>query len=115
VIYLNGLYVEPHFQKGTRGFRIFHDCHYFREKFYYHPNNEISEKWMRNLMEHAACYDVTKKYERLNMLGQGKFSTVYLCHHQEITVSGSDEMLAMKYIEKQSLTRKEREFLRDEI
>ena len=66
-------------------------------------------------MEHAACYDVTKKYERLNMLGQGKFSTVYLCHHQEITASGSDEMLAMKYIEKQSLTRKEREFLRDEI
>ena len=66
-------------------------------------------------MEHAACYDVTKKYERLNMLGKGKFSTVYLCHPQEISDKGNDEMLAMKFIDKQQLTRKEREFLRDEI
>jgi predicted Ser/Thr protein kinase len=56
---------------------------------------------MRNIMEHAACYDVTKKYERLNMLGKGKFSTVYLCHPQEIGDGKDDEMLAMKFIDKQ--------------
>jgi len=94
------LYIEPHFHNGTKGLRIFHDCHYFKEKFYYHTHNEIAEKWMHNMMEHAACSDVTKKYERLNMLGQGKFSTVYLCHLQEISASGNDEMMAMKYIEK---------------
>ena len=114
MIYLNGLYVEPHFYKGTRGFRVFHDCQYFKEKFYYHTSNDVAEKWMKNVMEHAACYDVNKKYERLNMLGKGKFSTVYLCHPQDVSAKG-DEMLAMKFIEKPSLTRKEREFLRDEI
>jgi len=100
VIYLNGLYVEPHFHKGIKGFRIFHDSQYFIEKHFYHTNNDVADKWMRAIMEHAACYDVTKKYERLNMLGKGKFSTVYLCHPQEISDKGNDEMLAMKFIDK---------------
>ena len=55
---------------------------------------------MQNVMEHAACYDVNKKYERSSMLGKGKFSTVYLCHPQDVTAKG-DEMLAMKFIDKQ--------------
>jgi hypothetical protein len=32
VIYLNGLYVEPLFLEGKKGFRIYHDSEYFKEK-----------------------------------------------------------------------------------
>lgn len=87
--------MEALFHKGVKGFRLFHDSEYFKERRFFHTDNMMAEKWTRAVMEHAACYDVTKKYERLNMLGKGKFSTVYLCHSQE---QGNDEMLAMKFI-----------------
>lgn len=38
VIYLNGLYIEPYFTKGVKGFRIFHDCDYFKERMFYHKD-----------------------------------------------------------------------------
>jgi hypothetical protein len=38
VIYLNGLYIEPYFTKGVKGFRIFHDSEYFKEKMLYHKD-----------------------------------------------------------------------------
>lgn len=53
---------------------------------------------------------MTKKYERLKQLGKGKFSTVYLCRSQE-----TDELVAMKLIDKKQLTSREKEFLREEI
>ena len=62
------------------------------------------------MQKEAKYYDVTEKYEKLNMLGKGKFSTVYLCKSKS-----TGEYAAMKLIDKQHLTPKEREFLRDEI
>lgn len=94
--------------------RIYHDSEYFKERTYYHRSNDTIEKWLKQLRLHAQFFDISKKYERLNMLGRGKFSTVYLCQSQDMS-PGEEEFLAMKLIDKKSLSRKEREFLRDEI
>lgn len=44
------------------------------------------------------------------MIGKGKFSQVFLCKNRE-----TDELVAMKLIDKTSLTMKEKDFLREEI
>lgn len=44
------------------------------------------------------------------MLGKGKFSIVYMCKHRE-----TEEILAMKHIDKNQLTMREKDFLREEI
>ena len=36
MIYLNGLYVEPLITDGMKGFRIYHDSEYFKEKKFFH-------------------------------------------------------------------------------
>ena len=71
--------MEPLFLKGYKGFRIFHSSEYFKEKKFFHKESSEAEKWIKAVKEHAQYYDVTKKYERIRMLGKGKFSTVYLC------------------------------------
>jgi hypothetical protein len=43
---LNGLYVETYFNKGIKGFRVFHDSDYFHEKAYYHKDDTVAEKWI---------------------------------------------------------------------
>ena len=43
-------------------------------------------------------------------IGRGKFSLVYNVRHRE-----TNELFAMKYIDKEKLTLKEKEFLREEI
>lgn len=53
VIYLNGLYIEPLFHKGMKGFRIYHDSEYFKEKKFFHGESEVAEKWIRAIREHA--------------------------------------------------------------
>jgi serine/threonine protein kinase len=60
---------------------------------------------------HAQYFEAEARYKRTVELGKGKFSTVYLAQSQEM----GEEDLAMKLIDKKSLTRKERDFLRDEI
>ena len=79
VIYLNGLYIEPYFMKGLKGFKIYHDCDYFKERMYYHKDMKSADKWTDAIRAEAEYYDVTKKYEKMTTLGKGKFSTVYLC------------------------------------
>jgi predicted Ser/Thr protein kinase len=44
------------------------------------------------------------------MLGKGKFSIVYMCKNRE-----TEEILAMKHIDKKILTVREKDFLREEI
>lgn len=88
-----------------KGFRLYHHSEYFREKRFFHPDSSIAEKWIRAVQDHAHFFDVTKKYERIRMLGKGKFSTVYLCRSLEGTVSADDlnsneEFLAMKLLDK---------------
>jgi serine/threonine protein kinase len=102
--------VETYFAKGIKGFRVFHDSDYFHEKSYFHKENEIAEKWITAIKDQSQFFDVTKKYERLNLLGKGKFSTVYLCRSYE-----TDEVVAMKHIDKKQLTPREKDFLREEI
>lgn len=115
VIFLNGLYIEPLAYKGMKGFRIFHDSEYFREKKYFHPDNSVAEKWIRAILEHAAYFDVKTKYQIGRLLGKGKFSNVYMATALEVQSSEDDAPLAMKILDKKALTPKEREFLRDEI
>lgn len=110
MIYLNGLYVEPYFTKGVKGFRIYHDSDYFKSRMFYHKDSKMADKWIQYVKHQASYFDVSKRYERLHMLGKGKFSTVYLCRSQD-----SDENLAQKLIDKKKLTTREREFLREEI
>jgi hypothetical protein len=76
--------VEPLFNNGVKGFRIFHDSEYFREKQYFHPQNDVIDRWTKAIKVHAQYFDVNKKYERMQMLGKGKFSSVYLCQLQEL-------------------------------
>jgi hypothetical protein len=64
---------------------------------------------------HAQYFEADAKYKRGIELGKGKFSTVYLAQKQEMTPGDQEEDLAMKFIDKKSLSRKERDFLRDEI
>ena len=59
----------------------------------------------------AKCFDMNKKYDKMNMIGKGKFSTVYLCK----SLTNEGEYVAMKQIDKKHLTPRERDFLREEI
>jgi hypothetical protein len=115
VIYLNGLYVEPLFLEGMKGFRIYHDSEYFKEKQFVLSEPDQHEKWIRAVKQHAAFYDIPKRYEKIRQIGQGKFSTVHLVRSVEGDLGDADDLLAMKQLDKKQLTRKEREFLRDEI
>jgi serine/threonine protein kinase len=115
VIYLQGVYVERQFHKGYKGLRIFHENEYFLEKQFFHKDSEVAERWMRAIKEHSQYVEFKEKYDKDKVLGKGKFSTVYLCTPKEAPAGDEDHHLAMKQIEKKSLTRKEREFLRDEI
>lgn len=58
VIYLNGLYIDPLFHNGVKGVRIYHDSEYFKEKTYFHRQNDIIEKWTKNLRLHAQFFDI---------------------------------------------------------
>lgn len=100
-----------------KGFRIFHDSEYFQEKRFFSKDKDIADKWINAIKKHAQNFDITKKYERMQQLGKGKFSTVYFARSLMDNDGDydDDEVLAMKLIDKQHLTRKEREFLRDEI
>ena len=53
---------------------------------------------------------MSSKYEKLNLLGRGKFSFVHLARNLK-----TDELVAMKIIDKKYLSVKERDFLREEI
>lgn len=44
------------------------------------------------------------------MIGKGKFSSVFLCRNRE-----TEELVAMKLIDRTTLTIKEKDFLREEI
>lgn len=65
VIYLNGLYVEPYFTKGIKGFRIFHDSEYFKEKVFYHKDQKLIDIWINKVKLQAAYYDINKKYQKM--------------------------------------------------
>ena len=67
------------FHKGAKGFSVFHDSEYFKEKKYFNKDSELADKWIRLVKEQAQYYDVTKRYETIRTLGKGKFSSVYLC------------------------------------
>jgi serine/threonine protein kinase len=110
-VYLNGLYAEPsQYVKGLKGIKIYHDCDYFKERHLYHKDARYMDKWLNAIQHEAEYIDVTKKYQKIQELGKGKFSTVHLCLCQD-----SGDYVAMKLIDKKQLTSREREFLKDEI
>lgn len=79
MIYLDGLYVEQYWWKGVKGFRLTHDSDYFKPRTYYNKKNEEIDKWTNCVRNAARCFDIQRKYQQLNELGKGKFSTVFLC------------------------------------
>jgi hypothetical protein len=62
---LNGLYVEPYFVKGIKGFKIYHDSDYFKEKQYFNKDGAIADTWINAVKNEANFFDITRKYEKL--------------------------------------------------
>lgn len=60
------------------------------------------------MREEAEVADINIKYEKINQIGSGKYSTVFLCR---LNNDESDDYFAMKIIDKNTLTKKERLFL----
>ena len=96
--------------KGFKGFTLEHESENFKEKTYFHKNPLETEYWVKELKEEAECRDFNQVYQRLNEIGKGKFSTVYNVRNRE-----TSELLAMKLIDKNKLSVREKEFLREEI
>lgn len=46
VIFLNGVYVDPIMIKGFKGFHLFHECEYFKERIFFHKDNKEADKWL---------------------------------------------------------------------
>lgn len=74
LIFLNGIYVEPVMEKGLKGVRLFHECEYFKERVFLNKNPLEADKWLAAIRAEAEYYDFNQKYEKLNMIGKGKFS-----------------------------------------
>ena len=110
VIFINGLYVVPTMIKGFRGFSLTHESDYFKEREFFHKTFADADQWVKALQDEADYHDFNKIYQRMGEIGKGKFSTVYNVRNRE-----TNELFAMKYIDKNRLTMKEKEFLREEI
>jgi serine/threonine protein kinase len=95
VIYLDGIYVDTYFSKGLKGLRLYHDSDYFRERTLHHKDQRTMDLWLKAAKQQAQFIDINQRYQRLHMLGKGKFSTVHLCKSQD-----NDENAAMKLIDK---------------
>ena len=112
IISLKGLYINQiKNDKNSEyyGFVIFHEQKSFKPRVFYHRNQEVIQDWVKNLKEQANNLSFDAKYIRGRKLGNGKFSVVYQCKNQE-----TQEIVAMKQIDKIQLTEREREFLREE-
>lgn len=104
------MYVEGIMEKGRKGIIIFHECDYFKEQLLFHKDGLEADKWVKAIQEEAQFFDINEKYDRQQMLGKGKFSQVYLCKSR-----ATEEFVALKQIDKNELTTKEKEFLMEEI
>ena len=62
IIYLHGVYIDPYFTKGIKGFRIYHDCDYFKERCFYHKDQKLIDVWIAKMRLQARYFDVNKKY-----------------------------------------------------
>ena len=69
-----------------------------------------ADAWEKALRKEADNEDFHAIYQKMGEIGRGKFSLVYNVRHRE-----TNELFAMKYIDKEKLTLKEKEFLREEI
>ena len=64
---------------------------------------------MRHIRYQANNLSFEEKYNKGKKLGNGKFATVYQCLNKD-----TGEVVAMKQIDKTSLSERERDFLREE-
>ena len=92
---MHGVYIEKLTHKGYKGFRIYHDSSYFKAKTLIHKDNDMAEKWIKALSEHAEFHEINKKYEKKQQIGRGKFSNVFISRCLE-----TDDEVAMKVIDK---------------
>lgn len=112
IISLRGLYVNP-LKEDSRnsvfGFSLSHDNKAVKTRIFYHRNQDAIQDWMRHIRSQANNLSFEEKYNKGKKLGNGKFATVYQCLNKD-----TGEVVAMKQIDKTSLSERERDFLREE-
>jgi serine/threonine protein kinase len=74
-----------------------------------HRSSAQLQEWISALKQAANSTSFSNVYQKGRKLGRGKFSTVFQCKHNE-----TQEVVAVKQIDKNSLSDKERDFLREE-
>lgn len=115
LIYLRGMYVRRLHQSSYEhtdcyGFCIYHNQKDHKNRYLYHRNKDVANEWFQLLKEHACNLNFDNFYSRGKRLGSGKFSNVYQCQVKE-----SNEIVAVKMINKQVLQPRDKNFLRDEV
>jgi serine/threonine protein kinase len=66
--------------------------------------------WIDAAKIEARYHELDQKYAKLELIGKGKFSEVFMC--KDVF---NDKIFALKQIDKESLTMREKEFLKEEI
>lgn len=78
-------------------------------KSLYHKSETVINEWILCLKQQGNNLNFEDKYQKGRKLGNGKFSTVWQSQNRETL-----ENVAVKLIDKRSLTDKEKDFLREE-
>jgi serine/threonine protein kinase len=91
------------------GFSLSHDNKSVKTRTFYHRNQDAIQDWMRHIRSQANNLSFEAKYNKGKKLGNGKFATVYQCLNKD-----TGAIVAMKQIDKTSLSERERDFLREE-
>ena len=110
VIFLKGLFFQKIQEKGLQGIHLFSDSSHFKERRFFHSDETTIESWIYFFSLHCKYYSVTDIYQQVTRIGGGKFAEVFYSNHKQ-----SNNPCALKKIDKQKLTPKEKQFLRDEI
>ena len=77
---------------------------------FYHRNNNIIQEWIYQLKLASRSFTFDSQYNYGRKLGSGKFSTVFQCRKKN-----TQEILAVKVIDKRVLSKKEMEYLKSEV
>lgn len=111
MFFLKGLYFEKIRDKnGFYGFSLYHEKETFRKRMIFHRSQDVIDEWIGRLRIYCQFFDLKQTYQMNHKLGGGKFSDVI----QAMNLNNK-KTYALKKIDKEKLTPKEKLFLRDEI
>jgi serine/threonine protein kinase len=114
VIFLEGCFIESIDDEKNLKYPYGIDIVFNEEKnksrAFLAENKEERDEWLNNLKSAAQIYDFNQFYEMGAELGTGKFSSVHECTHKV-----TQKKYAVKVIDKNELSEKDKESLRTEI